>query len=137
MVSLNPGGNCSLKAYLSGRVFSTAGVNSSVAGSATRWRMWVLGSSGLGPRRKRCGCPSTTESSKSSGEGELAPDAEDGAEGQVAGDRHREEAVERPRRVGGGAGDGEEARGGGGQGQRERERAAAVEAEREAAREVR
>ena len=87
------------------------------------------------------------------GEGELALDAEDGAEGQVAGDRHREETVERPRRVGGGAGDGEEARGGGGQGQRERERgaevehtweeaeeverAAAVEAEREAAREVR
>jgi hypothetical protein len=47
--------------------------------------------------------------------GELAPDAEDGAEGQGAGDRHREEAVERPCCVGGGAGDCEEARGGRGQ----------------------
>lgn len=61
------------------------------------------------------------------GEGELAPDAEDSAEGQGAADRHGEEAVERPRRVGGGAGDCEEARGGGGQGQRERERGAEVE----------
>ena len=55
---------------------------------------------------------------------QLALDAEDGAEGWGAGRRHREQAVERPRRVGGGAGHDKEVRGSGGQREGERERGA-------------
>jgi hypothetical protein len=101
-----------LKAYLSGRAFSTAGVKSSVAWSTMRWRMSV-GLGGIGDEAKEVWVPLDDGVLEVVGEGELAPDAEDGAEGQGVGDRHREEAVERPRCVGGGAGDCEEARGGG------------------------
>jgi hypothetical protein len=114
LASLNPGGNCSLKAYLSGRAFYSQGeVLGRLVGDEVEDVSVGLG--GIGDEAEEVWVPLDDGVLEVVGEGKLAPDTEDGAEGQGVGDRHREEAVERPRCVGGGDGDCEEARGGGGQ----------------------